>query len=147
MRQVMLVNLDMDSRESMSMEGIQQKESFKDVVNGTNRGFPTMDLILEQLQEDIDGEIQESDTTLKVSFTMEQLQLLRAPWSKALIGKVLGTKLRYDAIVQRLPALWKPQGKLDIIDLVKHIFLFRFDLQLDLDQIMIGALGFYLDTA
>ena len=42
-------------------------------------------------------------------------------------------------LFQQLPLLWKPQGNVEIIDLGHHIFLFKFDLQLDLDRIMYGG--------
>ena len=55
------------------------------------------------------------------------------------MGKALGSTIRYDMLIQHLPLLRKPQAKLDIIDLRKHIFLFKFDLQSDYDRIMHGG--------
>ncbi|KAJ8429591.1 hypothetical protein Cgig2_008562 [Carnegiea gigantea] len=49
----------------------------------------------------------------KASFkdiVQDQLRLLRAPWSKTLMGKVLGTTVRYDVLSQRLALLGKPHG-------------------------------------
>ena len=80
----------------------------------------------------------EPDTPLKVNFTAEQLKMLSVPWGKTLMGKVLGSFVRYDTITQRVPQLWRPQGKLDIIDLGKDIFLFKFNLQSNLDRVIMG---------
>lgn len=62
---------DMNSMEFEISENQRppQRASFTDVVNGTNRCFPTMNSILEQLQEDMEEETIELDTPLKVSFT------------------------------------------------------------------------------
>ena len=55
------------------------RPSFKDVVHESNKFFPTVSTLMEQLQEDLEEPIDEPDTPLKVSFTPEQLRLLRAP--------------------------------------------------------------------
>lgn len=55
------------------------------------------------------------------------------------MGKVLGTKVRFPVLSQRISQLWKPTGKLDIIDLGRDIFLFRFDLPSYLKKVMLGG--------
>ena len=91
------------------------------------------------MKEDIEVEFVVLDTHLKVSFSIDQLWNLRAPWSKMLMAIVLGSKIRYDARTQWIPLLWKPQGKLDIIDIGKHFFLFKFNLQSNLERIILGG--------
>jgi len=52
----------------MELDGHNQnptKATFKDVVSGTNHWFPNMQYILKQLQEHMEEEIIEPDTTLK----------------------------------------------------------------------------------
>ena len=59
------------------------------------------------------------------------------------MGKVLGTAVRHDVLSQCLPLLWKPRDKMDIIDLGRHILLFKFDLQTNYDCIMRGGPWFF----
>ncbi|KAJ8432637.1 hypothetical protein Cgig2_033510 [Carnegiea gigantea] len=85
--------MDIESSEEQNRTPV--KAFVKDVVNGANRFFPTISSLMEQLQEDMEEPV-EPDTPLKVSFTAEQLRLLRAPWGKTLMGKVLGSFVRFD---------------------------------------------------
>ncbi|KAJ8433140.1 hypothetical protein Cgig2_007104 [Carnegiea gigantea] len=86
------------------------KASFKDIVRGDPFGFATAFSIVEQLHEALEEEILVPDTPLKVDFSPDQLQILRGPWSKTLMGKVLRTTVRYDVLSQRLPLLRQPHG-------------------------------------
>ena len=53
--------------------------------------------------------------------------------------KVFGSTVKYDVLTQHIPLLSKAQGNLDIIDIGKHIFLFKFDLQYDLKRIVLSG--------
>ena len=108
---------------------------FKDVLCGSERWFPMVQSILEDVREEFKAEtlMPIARHTLEDKIPPYQLALLRAPWSNTLVGKVLGAKVRYPIVSQRIPQLWNPRGKLDVIDLDKDVFLFRFDLQSDLD--------------
>ncbi|KAJ8452749.1 hypothetical protein Cgig2_005085 [Carnegiea gigantea] len=63
--------MDIESTEDQSKGN--GKASFRDVVNGANRFFSTISSLLEQIHEDMEEQIDEPDTPLKVSFTTEQL--------------------------------------------------------------------------
>ena len=129
----------MDVEETLPPQYPPAKASFRDVVSGTARCFPTATALTEQLREDTEALLPGPDTPHKVSFSPHQLQILRAPWSQTLMGKVLGASVRYEILKLRIPLLWKTQGKLDIIDLGKAIFLFKFELKSDLERIMLGG--------
>ena len=76
--------------------------------------------LLEQMNKGLKDDVTIPNTHLKVNFLANQLRILRAPWSKTLMGKVLGSMVRYDVLTLCIPLLWKPQGKLDIIDICKN---------------------------
>jgi len=129
----------MDVEETLPPQYPPAKASFRDVVSGTARCFPTATALTEQLREDTEALLPGPDTPHNVSFSPHQLQILQAPWSQTLMGKVLGASVRYEILKLRIPLLWKTQGKLDIIDLGKAIFLFKFELKSDLERIMLGG--------
>lgn len=61
-----------------------------------------------------------------VSLSKETKQCIRAPWSKAIIVKVFGRIVGYKFLHSRLMNLWKPSGRVDMVDLGKDFFLLRF---------------------
>ena len=55
----------------------------------------------------------------------EVKQQIRAVWVNSLIVKVYGRNVVFHFLKAKLFSLWKPAGKLDIIDLGKDFFLVR----------------------
>ena len=51
-----------------------------------------------------------------------------SPSNQTLMGKVLGSTVRYYIICHCIPLLRKTQDKLEIIDIGRDIFLFRLEL-------------------
>ena len=66
----------------------------------------------------------------------EVKQHIHAPWANSLIVKVYGRTVGYHFLQARLNALWKPSGRMDIIDLGKDFFLVRFRLKEDISSIL-----------
>uniref|UniRef100_A0A803M6Z1 RNase H type-1 domain-containing protein n=1 Tax=Chenopodium quinoa TaxID=63459 RepID=A0A803M6Z1_CHEQI len=60
------------------------------------------------------------DPTKAVSFGKETLIKLRQPWKLTLMGKCLGISVRPSFITQRVRAMWRPKGSLEVIDLVEY---------------------------
>ena len=114
----------------------ENRPSFRDIVAGSSRWFPTVKCLFEELEEESMEAEMSLMTQHKVQFTKANLQALRAPWAKTLMGKVLGTTIRYEILTQGIPALWRPLGKLEIIDLGKDVFLFRFERQNDIKKVL-----------
>lgn len=63
-----------------------------------------------------------------VSLSKETKQCIRAPWSKAIIVKVFSRIVGYKFLHSRLMNLWKPFGRVDMVDLGKDFFLLRFSI-------------------
>ena len=99
----------MDDMKSMEVEAISHTspslphKSFRDIVTGVQHCFPEITFVVEQIQEALEEEIVIPDTPLQVSFSQDQLRVLRAPWRRTLMGKVLSTTVTYDVLFQRPP--------------------------------------------
>ena len=68
-------------------------------------------------ESDFDEEVEElREGFALVSLSKEKKQRIRAPWSKALIVKVFGKIVGYKFLHSRLMNLWKPSGRVDMVD-------------------------------
>lgn len=84
--------------------------------------------------DDESSEIREGFATIRLS--KETKQRIRAPWAKALIIKVFGRIVGFSYLHSRIMGLWKPSGRLDMMDLGKDYFLVRFSNQEDLEVVL-----------
>ena len=71
-----------------------------------------------------------------VKLLKEEKQWIRAPWVKALIVKVFGKIVGFTFLQSRLLSMWKPVGRIDIVDLDKEFYLVRFYSKDDYDAIL-----------
>lgn len=62
--------------------------------------------------------------TIKLS--KETKSSIQAPWSKAIIIKVFGRTVGFTFLHAKIMGLWKPTGRLDMVDLGKDFFLVRY---------------------
>lgn len=69
-----------------------------------------------------------------VSLLKETKQRIRAPWTKALIVKVFGKTVGYNFLHAKILNLWKPSGRIDMVDLGKDFYLVRFAVMDDLER-------------
>ena len=74
-----------------------------------------------------------------MKLSKETKACIRAPWSKALIVKVLGRTVGYSYLSSKLNALWKPAARLDCVNLGKDYFLIKFHCANDYDQVLRGG--------
>ena len=79
-------------------------------------------------------EIREGFAAVKLS--KEVKHRIRAVWASSLIVKVYGRSVGFSYIQAKLNALWKPNGRLDVIDLGKEFFLTRFSCEEDHDKVL-----------
>uniref|UniRef100_A0A7N2KY10 DUF4283 domain-containing protein n=1 Tax=Quercus lobata TaxID=97700 RepID=A0A7N2KY10_QUELO len=71
-----------------------------------------------------------------VKFSKEFKQEIRRPWVRALIVKVYGRNVGLNFFQARLLSLWKPAGRLDVVDLEHGFFLIRFSLKEDVENVL-----------
>ncbi|KAK9999881.1 hypothetical protein SO802_019484 [Lithocarpus litseifolius] len=72
-----------------------------------------------------------NDSYPVILLSSEEKQSTRAPWGSALIVKAFKKSLGYKYLDFKIRAIWKPQGKLQCIDLGLDYFLIRFKLKDD----------------
>ncbi|CAN0858626.1 hypothetical protein LINGRAHAP2_LOCUS7367 [Linum grandiflorum] len=64
---------------------------------------------------------------------------LCAPLKKALVVRVLGKKVGVQYMNDRLKAMWKPEGRMRMVDLDNDVFLAHFDNPQDYDHALTGG--------
>ena len=70
------------------------------------------------------NELRVGFATIKLS--KETKSSIQAPWSKAIIIKVFGRTVGFTFLHAKIMGLWKPTGRLDMVDLGKDFFLVRY---------------------
>ncbi|XP_031120258.1 uncharacterized protein LOC116023400 [Ipomoea triloba] len=68
-----------------------------------------------------------------IHVTKEEKESLRRPWRRTLIIKVLGRKVSYSYLLNRLQKMWKPESSFDLIALDQDYFLAKFEALRDYD--------------
>nr|POF00222.1 hypothetical protein CFP56_37734 [Quercus suber] len=94
------------------------------------------------MEEEIESDEEEDDlcegmTALKLS--KEEKRRIREPWGQSIIVKTFGRNVGYMFLSSRLRTMWKPVGRMDIIDLEHGHFLIKFELKPDLDEVLKGG--------
>ena len=122
------------------------KLSFKDKMVGEvpgtySQAFAFSDSM--DVESELDEEtkdIREGFATIKLS--KETKQRIRAPWAKAIIVRMIRKTVGYNYLHAKLLGLWKPAGRIDMVDLGRDFFLLRFLLLEDLEQVLRKGLWF-----
>ncbi|XP_020228424.1 uncharacterized protein LOC109809499 [Cajanus cajan] len=115
-----------------------QSMTFKEKVLGTPAMRPAVrDLIKEGAMT---LEFEGGDRLFpKFSITAPTLKQLCAPWEKCLVIKLLGREVGFLTLRDRLPALWKAQGGLELLDVSHGYYMVKFDLEADRERVMHGG--------
>ena len=121
------------------------KGSFKEVVANSTHWFQEAKAIFLNSMDWEEPEVEVPKGDNVVLFSNEKLHALRKPWSLTLMGKCLGISVRPSFMTQRIRVLWKPRGTVEVIDLGKGVFLFRFSLQDDYERALFGGPWYVLD--
>ncbi|KAF3968250.1 hypothetical protein CMV_007836 [Castanea mollissima] len=103
-------------------------------------GAYTQAFSFEELMDD-DAESDDEVETLQqgmvaVKFSKEFKQEIRRPWARALIVKVYGRVVEFNFLQAKLLSLWKPAGRLDVVDLGHGFFLTRLSLREDFENVL-----------
>ncbi|XP_031096887.1 uncharacterized protein LOC116001136 [Ipomoea triloba] len=82
----------------------------------------------EAISEDEEMNEGESDPNCPIiHITKEEKERLRRPWRRTLIIKVLGQKVSYSFLLDRLHKMWKPESSFDLIALDQDYYLAKFE--------------------
>ena len=117
-----------------------QNASFKDKLMVEIPGAYTQAFCFEEFMDD-DAKSDDEVETLRqgmvaVKFSKELKQEIRRPWARALIVKVYGRVVGLNFLQAKLLAMWKPAGRLDVVDLEHGFFLTRLSLREDFENVL-----------
>ncbi|PNX89785.1 hypothetical protein L195_g045907 [Trifolium pratense] len=116
------------------------KPSFRDKLMGTNQQIPIRekeDMLEKKL---VRIELEDGNRLLpKVYLEPQVFQELCTPWKDALVVKLLGKKLGYNTMKERLQKIWKLQGGLEIMDNDNGFYMVKLDLAADKEKIITGG--------
>ncbi|XP_048502653.1 uncharacterized protein LOC125498480 [Beta vulgaris subsp. vulgaris] len=119
--------------------------SFKEIVTNSSQWFSEAKAVYLNSMEWDEPEIESPAGENVVQFSKEKLAQLRKPWGLALMGKCFGIAVRPSFMTQKVRSIWKPRGSLEVIDLGKETYLFRFGLQDNYEKALFGGPWYILD--
>ena len=116
------------------------KLSFKDKLVGEVPGTYSQAFAFSDSM-DAESELDEETEDIREGFaairlSKETKQRIRAPWAKAIIVRVIKKTVGYNYLHAKFLGLWKPAGRIDMVDLGRDFFLLRFLLLEDLEQVL-----------
>jgi hypothetical protein len=124
----------------------KKKCSFRDKLLGNQEPVPrreTVDLIGKNLFR---IEFEDGDRRRPRCYADDSaLKDLWVPWQHAIIVKLLGKSLGFFAMRDRLKALWKLSGDMDIMDIGYGFFMVKFDLEAGREKVISGGPWMIMD--
>ncbi|KAK3039553.1 hypothetical protein RJ639_027697 [Escallonia herrerae] len=118
----------------MFSKQIAYNTSFKDtLLLNTMAATDEMELEDEAPSEDENNHltVKGKDAIPSIYLTQEIKARIRKSWKKALIIKAIGAKFSVNRISPRLTGIWRPKGKMDIIDLSNGFYTVTFSAEED----------------
>nr|POE89475.1 uncharacterized protein CFP56_65842 [Quercus suber] len=121
----------------------KENASFRDKLVGEIPGafahaFDFTDLMDAEYDSDNDdeetSELREGQVAIKLS--KDTKKRLRERWSKAVIVKLVGRSVSFSYMQSKLNLIWKPEGRMDVVDLSYGFFLVRFFSKEDLNSVL-----------
>nr|POF12083.1 uncharacterized protein CFP56_08850 [Quercus suber] len=94
------------------------------------------------MEDEADSDCEETslcEGMVAVSLSKEEKVRIRGPWVNAIIVKAFGRKVGFLFLSTKLRSMWRPSGRMDVIDLGNEFFLVKFELQSDLDVVLKGG--------
>ena len=79
----------------------------------------------EYISEDEDDECDEADCPI-IKLSTEEKKRIRKPWQQTLIIKLMGRRVGYMFLIQRLKSLWRLRGDFTFTDLGNDFYLTKF---------------------
>ena len=116
------------------------RRTFKEKLVGEMPGayaiaFDFTDML--DMEADSDEEMEDLRQGLvAVKLSKETKIRIRKPWSNALIIKLYGRTVGFHVLQNKLNILWKPVGRLDVVDLGEDFYSVRFSLREDMEVVL-----------
>lgn len=81
---------------------------------------------LESDDSDSDSELPEGlNSVPHLVLSKEECKVLRKPWRRALIVKLVGKSVPFNILVEHLQSCWRIQGEFDVIDIGNGYFVVK----------------------
>ena len=115
-------------RDSNEFVGGTGGNSYIDSLMGSSFVTPEVDENMHETEYNSDDDIDESDEEdcLVIKLSDEEKKRIRAPWTQTLILKLMGRKVGYMFLIQRLKNMWKLRGDFSLTDLGNEFYLVKF---------------------
>lgn len=116
----------------------KRKLTFRDTILGHGAKVVLVDPPEGHVRDEMDvsDDDDEGLETDDIHFSKEQLRRFRSPWKSALIVKVLGRKVGYQFLKQRLIHLWKPKGGFKLVSIGYDYYIVKFELLEDREVVL-----------
>lgn len=72
----------------------------------------------------------------KVFLNKKVFEELCTPWKDALVVKLLGKKIGYNLMKEKLKKVWKPAGVFDIMDIDNGFYMVKLDMEADREMVI-----------
>ena len=79
----------------------------------------------EEISDDDEDDCDEEDCPV-IKLSAEEKKRIREPWKQTIIIKLMGRKVRYMFLMQKLKNMWKLQGDFTLTDLGNEFYLANF---------------------
>lgn len=130
---------------NVTNSAVKKVQTFRDAVQNSSQWFLEARKIVTTTTEWEDGEDIPPDGDLSVQFNKVTLAKLRSPWKLTIMGKCLGISIKPSLMETRVRAMWRVKGVLEVIDIGKIVYLFRFSQSDDYERVLLGGPWFILD--
>ncbi|EOA28588.1 hypothetical protein CARUB_v10024806mg [Capsella rubella] len=74
-----------------------------------------------------------------VTVGQDVIAAMNGLWKNCMIVKVLGRHVPIASLVRKLREIWVPKGGMHVVDLPRHFFIVRFDLEEDYLSVVTGG--------
>ncbi|XP_075654038.1 uncharacterized protein LOC142624363 [Castanea sativa] len=124
--------------------GFNAKPSFKDKLVGEILGvFAQAFDCIDHVEEDLDSDNESGEAPnsvhegqVKIKLSIETKRRIRGPWSKAIIVELVGKTMGLSYMQNKLAQLWRPEERMDCINLSYGFFLVRVYSKEDLERVI-----------
>lgn len=120
--------------------------SFREAIASSSQWFKEARKIITTTLEWEDTEEKTPEGELAVTFDKLTLDRLSSPWKLTLMGNCMGIQVKPISYLEsRVRAMWRVKGLLEVIDIGKQVYLFKFTQPNDYERALFGGPWFIMD--
>ncbi|KAA3484806.1 GroES-like zinc-binding alcohol dehydrogenase family protein [Gossypium australe] len=132
-------NVDGDGRQILNQDNVRISYKATLMGNGHELGqLPSLEEDFDLQDGDLVTEIM--DGVSSITFSDRVHKFIEHKMSRTVILKLLGSRIGFNALINKITLLWKPKGAFQLMDLENEFYLVRFDDIVDYNNALIGDL-------